>query len=73
VSYKINCNNDTCPENHRCHTFMAEPKENQVYERFQWRRSKDKSRDTRKVCFGCDHFISMPEKLVDLGILNDDE
>ena len=73
MSYKINCNNSECPENHRCHTFMAEPKENQVYERFQWRRSKDKSRDTTKICFGCDHFISMPEKLVDLGILNDDE
>jgi len=43
---------------------MAEPKENQVYERFQWRYTKDKSRDTRQIVFGCQHFYSMPDKVL---------
>ena len=68
MTFPINCNNDTCPENHRCGRFMAEPKENQVYERFQWRYAQDKSNSgwtrTKKMVFGCAHFLSLPSKVL---------
>lgn len=68
MTFPINCSNDTCPENHRCGRFMAEPVENQRYERFPWRYAKDKSNSgwsrTEKMVFGCDHFYSMPDKVL---------
>lgn len=72
MSHKIQCNNDSCPENHRCGRFMQEPKEGQVYERFQWRYSKDKSNSgwtrTKKMVFGCQSFYSLPSKVLNAEV-----
>lgn len=68
MTYPIQCNNDSCPENHRCHRFMAEPKENQQYQRFEFRRHVEKKfspgnrRSTKIEVFGCSGFYSMPDR-----------
>lgn len=72
MTFPINCNNDTCPENHRGGRFMAEPKENQKYERFQWRYAQDKSNSgwtrTKKMVFGCQSFYSLPSKVMNAEV-----
>lgn len=75
MSYPVHCDNDTCPENHRCHRFMAEPGENQVYQKFKWRTHVEKQfvQGTRRqktilvTVFGCAAFYSMPSKVINTG------
>ena len=69
MTYQVNCNNSECPENHRCGRFMAEPKANQVYEKFKFRMVIDRTphpggRPRTVKVFGCQHFYSMPDKVL---------
>ncbi|MGZ8907301.1 MAG: hypothetical protein ACXW1U_16465 [Methylobacter sp.] len=67
MTYSVNCSSSDCPKNQTCHRFMAEPKENQVYEAFKWRTHTEekfapggKRKKEPLIVFGCSEFYSMP-------------